>query len=488
MENPTVLKILNRFFKFAAPTFLLLTFSFEVTTTGKVSILWRDSTMLAVVLTGMAAVMTVGWIVTSRRLRHLSPPEDTFSFVSEGKQHEAVSAPYNIFDSRMEPATRRRMALAVFLTFSIIGPISILMRSALFPIHFTAVLLLTLSSGFIAASFILFGHRKILLVLAFVSCMLVNMYVDTLTQMLVHVPPLRNSTLVADNVVLSQQEIKDIKGQRILIGVGVMALLTSGYIMWLVVLNREGNKRVRYQTEVQVAQKIQHTLLPASVVKTPWCEIGGLTVSASDVGGDYFDIISIDENKVAVVIADVAGHGIGAGILSAMTKSALRSQILHDPSPVAVLENLNATLHQVVERKMFVTLAYVLLDWKERQAHIATAGHPPVLHRSKNIVREVRTQSLGLGMQRQCTFSKVVVPCASGDILCLYTDGVTEAANKGGEQFGSERLAELVANSKECSADAMSNKIIQAVSGFVGKKEFNDDAAVVNIMMNSNDA
>ncbi len=381
----------------------------------------------------------------------------------------------------MEPSVRRRLALAVFLTFSIIGPITVLMRSALFPIQLTTVLILTISCGCMSASFILFGHKKFWLVVSFILCLSTNIFVAPLTQMIVDVPPMQKPTLNSDRVVLTKQEIKDIRGQRTLIGVGVIVLLTSGYIMLLLVLNKEGDKRVRYQAELQIAQNIQRTLLPSGVFKTSWCEVGGLTLPASDVGGDYFDIITIDDNKLAVVIADVAGHGIGAGILSAMTKSALRSQILHDPSPVAVLHNLNATLHQVAERKMFVTCAYVLLDWNEKNARIATAGHPPVIHKSNGTLQEVRTQSLGLGMQRQGMFSEVVVRIAAGDSLCLYTDGVTEAANQTNEQFGIERLMNLISTNGALSTDALSTNALREVKAFANKSELKDDATIMLI-------
>ncbi len=484
MNTPSLLKILNRFFKIAAPTFLLLTFSFEVSSTGEVSILWRDATLLALTFTVIAAGMTLGWVYTSRRLRLLTRHEEGFSFTTSRKEREQATAPYNIFDKRMEPSVRRRMALAVFLTFSIIGPITVLMRSALFPIQLTAVLILTISSGCMSASFILFGHKKFWLVVSFMLCLSANIFVDPLTQMIVDVPPLQNPTLNSDRVVLTKQEIKDVRAQRTLIGVGVIVLLTSGYIMWLLVLNKEGAKRVRYQAEIQIAQNIQRTLLPSGVFKASWCQAAGLTVPATDVGGDYFDFITISDEQVAVVIADVAGHGIGAGILSAMIKSALRSQILHDPAPVAVLHNLNATLRQVAERKMFVTCAYVLLDWNEKNARIATAGHPPVIHRSNGTLQEVRTQSLGLGMQRQGMFSEVVVRIAAGDSLCMYTDGVTEAANQSSEQFGIERLMNLVSSNGALAADAFATETIQTVKEFAGKKEFKDDATIVSVILN----
>lgn len=480
MKNLNVLRILNRFFKIAALLFLLLTFSFQVDSAGVLSILWRDQLPLALTFTGLAACMALGWVVTSRRLKSAAQTDDTSSLAQTRKR---VTAPYNIFGV-MEPSVRRRMAIAVFLTSATIGPLSFLMGSSLSLSHPLPLFIRTISCGGIGASFILFGHKKFWLVFFFLFFQFTNMTAYTIADMFVSMPTVHLKTS-GDDILLTKNQIADIQAQRVLVGFGGILLLAAGYVMWLVVLNKEGSKRIRYQTEVQIAQTIQQRLLPSEVFRNRWCEASGLTVPATDVGGDYFDFITIDENRVAVVIADVAGHGIGAGILSAMTKSALHSQILHDPSPVAVLQNVNATLHQVAERKMFVTLAYALLDWNEKRARIATAGHPPVLHTGNGTMQEVRTQSLGLGMQRNGKFDEVVVPIAVGDSLCLYTDGVTETANEANEQFGIERLMKFVSTNGTLSADALAQNVLKEVKAFAKTNELKDDATIVCIRLNT---
>ncbi|HEV8537813.1 MAG TPA: SpoIIE family protein phosphatase, partial [Bacteroidota bacterium] len=138
-------------------------------------------------------------------------------------------------------------------------------------------------------------------------------------------------------------------------------------------------------TEINIARKIQQSLIPCTTFENSWCRVAGMTASATEVGGDYFDIVALSDHRLVVAVADVAGHGVGSGILSAMTKSALRSQHMHVASPAMVLENLNRTIYQVSERNMFVTLAYLLLDADARTAAYATAGHLPLLFRTDDV-------------------------------------------------------------------------------------------------------
>jgi sigma-B regulation protein RsbU (phosphoserine phosphatase) len=217
-----------------------------------------------------------------------------------------------------------------------------------------------------------------------------------------------------------------------------------------------------------------------------WCAAAGRTVPATEVGGDYFDVVELPDGKLVVAIADVTGHGVGAGILSAMTKSALRSELGHDAAPHTVLENLNRTLYQVSQRGMFVTMAYLLLDRQAGIARIATAGHPPVMFcRHDGTIRAVRTTNPGLGMRPQGFFIEAEVGFAPGDRFLLYTDGVTEATNRTGEQFGDGRLGDLVAAGQPVPADQWCAVMLESVLEFRGSKNLSDDATVVAVGITS---
>jgi hypothetical protein len=441
---------------------------FTLNSNGVLWVMWRDNTPLAATLAFIGLLMGAGWWVTARRQREAKPIS----------RYEESSQVYNIFKP-IDPSVRRRLALAVFLIFATIGPLSMLMESPLHPVHPLRVLIVTLSSGGMSASIVLFGNRLLLLVAAFLVCLAANMFSDTLVRNLTGaVPPVATE----GSTTLSIEQQSDLRSQRAVIGMVGVGLIASGYTMFLVVLNREGNKRVRLQAEVAIAQRIQKSLLPDALVSTSWCVAAGRTVPATEVGGDYFDMIELPDGRLVVAIADVTGHGVGAGILSAMTKSALRSQLIHDASPQNVLENLNRTLYQVSQRNMFVTMGYLVLDRQAGVARIATAGHLPIMFRRRDGTMEsVRTLNPGLGMRAEGSFSDEEVRLSPGDRFLLYTDGVTEATNGRGEQFGDGRLGDFLAADQPGSVDELCAAVLESVLRFRGSKNLSDDATVVAV-------
>ena len=224
------------------------------------------------------------------------------------------------------------------------------------------------------------------------------------------------------------------------------------------------------------------SLIPSAGISAGGALAAGVTVPASEVGGDYFDFLELPDRRLAVFAADVAGHGVGAGILGAMTKSAFRAHLVHDPSPAPMLRFLNTTLVQLVEKNMFITAAYLLLDAGHGSARIATAGHPALLHLSGDgAITDVRTPSLALGMNRNAAFTEVTVPCMPGDVFLLYTDGLVEAVAGGGEQFGEERLKSMLAERRRLAPPELCEALIHGAATFRGNGPVTDDVTVVAV-------
>ena len=372
------------------------------------------------------------------------------------------------------------MALAVFLIFATFGPASSLANSVLAPPSWTLAWVLAFLSGGMAGCIVLANGRPWLLVPIIIVFMIGLSYPERIAGAISgHDERIVKS--IDNSVQLTPEEFQAIRARRLILYVITTDLIALGWIVFVFVLNTEGKKRGRLEAEMNIARKIQQSLLPQSMLNTPWCRVSGLTVPASEVGGDYFDAIKLSDNMVAVVIADVSGHGVGAGIISAMTKSALNSQLQHDASPGAILANLNETLVKVTDEKTFVTCAYVLLNRVTREIHIATAGHPPVLYKKSNgaTLVEHRTPNVGLGMKSGIEFEEETAPMSAGDLVVLYTDGIIEARRKDEEQFGSNRLQEAVM--KYSGAADVCSKIIQTAQSFSGAKDFTDDATVVSI-------
>jgi sigma-B regulation protein RsbU (phosphoserine phosphatase) len=193
------------------------------------------------------------------------------------------------------------------------------------------------------------------------------------------------------------------------------------------------------------------------------------------VGGDYYDYFLIDDARIAVVIADVSGHGVGAGIIAAMTKSALYLQVTKDPSPLQMMNSINDALTQITNKRTFVTCAYLLLDRRTMKLSYATAGHPPLLMKSAGQIRELATKNLALGVRRDISFTQDEVSISPGDSFLLYTDGISDATNRDGKVFGTRGVASVF---RTTEFGAMLDQMIRVPLQFSGG-EAKDDATVV---------
>jgi len=381
----------------------------------------------------------------------------------------------------MEQKDLRRLALAVFFLFGTIGPLTMLMNSSVLPGSWFMLIYLTVLSGALSACIILFIRKPVLFIasmIVIVGAMTAEYQVEQFFFGRVE----ESRILTANHLfTFTQQEIDRIDVRRPLFGVIAIFLLSAGYTLFLRVVGEETKKRARLETEVAVARRIQQSLQPSTGFKTDWCEAAGITVPATEVGGDYFDMIKISNDEAVIVIADVSGHGVGAGILSAMTKSALHTELHHTTVPAELMFNLNNAVYQVTDKKMFVSFAYLLLDKRTMTAHVATAGHPPIflIQKSDGAIIEIRTPNLALAVQVSTQYTERAVHVNHGDVLILYTDGITEAMNDKGEQFGADRLKELISNTERGSSEALSNSIMASVRTFTIKKEFADDATIV---------
>jgi phosphoserine phosphatase RsbU/P len=282
--------------------------------------------------------------------------------------------------------------------------------------------------------------------------------------------------------IFSGNDLDEMRMQRVLFGLLAIGLLSTGYALLIKVIVKANKQRTNAEAEISIAQNIQRSLLPATMLNTGWCVIAGSIHTASEVGGDYFDIITLSDDELLIVVADASGHGTGAGILSAMTKSGIIQELIHTSSPDKILEHVNTMMCQVTKKNMFVTCALLLLNKKNQTATIATAGHPPVLHYSlqKKLFEELRPQNLPLGVKKESSFMQTTIRFVAGDRFFIFTDGLIEAANSTQELFGMENLkSTLAAHSIEPEAEC--NAVIAAVKQFTGASDFKDDVTIVSV-------
>ncbi len=262
--------------------------------------------------------------------------------------------------------------------------------------------------------------------------------------------------------------------------------LVIGYAFFLAFIEREGKQAVRIQAEPSMAHSIQQTLVPRLELTAAGYEIFGISVPSDKVGGDVVDVVVLADGSVAAYVADVAGHGLQAGILMGMVKTAARIRLLDQPGPAALFASLNRVMPDVKEAHMYATCAAFLLPacgiGGPRELEYAVAGHPPILRIGDpdDVANYLFDEQLPLGLFLSAEYRSQTVTCRPGDLLVIATDGVLEVENAGGDEFGAVRLESLVRAERQGDLPALAAKILDSVKRF-GKQT--DDQTLLLIRL-----
>ncbi|HEV7239571.1 MAG TPA: PP2C family protein-serine/threonine phosphatase [Thermoanaerobaculia bacterium] len=236
-------------------------------------------------------------------------------------------------------------------------------------------------------------------------------------------------------------------------------------------------EQIRMRDELRYARELQMSMLPECAPNLEWADICSISVPATEVGGDYYDYF-VEDGRIALVCGDVAGHGMAAGLVL----SALRSgfTLLRDSlnDPAAVLRRLHDLVAQTSRRRMLVTVSVVLLG--RTQATIASAGHPPViLRRADGAVQTIDLFAPPLGVRLPVTIPQRTIDVSPGDVFVLHSDGIYETRSAAGEDYGLDRLAEVVREHGAGTAEELRDAILADVSTFRGTPEASDDVTIV---------
>ncbi len=226
--------------------------------------------------------------------------------------------------------------------------------------------------------------------------------------------------------------------------IGILVGIGFGVRFLLFFAGTEGVASVRMQTELSLAHGIQATLVPTVSFQNASFELYGKSIPSTEMGGDLIDVIDSDGGLVAYV-ADISGHGLPAGQLMGMLKTAMRLAVQFRQMPVAALESVDRVLPDLKEREMFATLALLRFDGSS-EAEYALAGHPPILHYrhgSRDTAR-LSMEQLPLGLIPGGSYASKRVIYSPRDLFLMVTDGITEVANARDEEFGLTRLQELL--------------------------------------------
>ena len=235
----------------------------------------------------------------------------------------------------------------------------------------------------------------------------------------------------------------------------------------------------RFQRELNEARELQENLLTTIPPELNGFEIALNWQPAEIVGGDYVSAFNIDDENVALCVADVVGKGMPAALLMANFQAALKSLAAKDLSPAEVSARLNRQLYSNIPLHKFVTAFYGVVNTSTRTITFTNSGHnPPLLMRSNGDCVRLNEGGSVLGGFHETSFDQQSIQLRSGDRLLLFTDGLTEAVNEYGEQFGEENLIQLLRNNKERSAEEL-KEILFCAAGEFCNQTFDDDAALM---------
>jgi serine phosphatase RsbU (regulator of sigma subunit) len=243
---------------------------------------------------------------------------------------------------------------------------------------------------------------------------------------------------------------------------------------------RERVERRRLERELSIARDIQRSFLPAGPPSVPGFDFAGTSISHDQVGGDYYDFINVSDTRLGLAIADVSGKGIPAALLMAGFRMCLLAEIRNEFAIRAVMRKVNQLLHESTERHRFVTAFYGVLDWRNNVVIFCNAGHnPPLLLRADGTSEELSDGGVALGVLEDTRYEERPVALGAGDVLVMYTDGISEAEDDHGEQFGVERIASIVRTHAGHTARELTQDIVAAVLDWAGEKGPGDDLTLI---------
>jgi sigma-B regulation protein RsbU (phosphoserine phosphatase) len=272
------------------------------------------------------------------------------------------------------------------------------------------------------------------------------------------------------------------------VGFGFVVYVIQRYVKQREQLERAvRQQRDQLLRDVELAAEVQRMFLPIHRPSIAGLEIAGMMQPARGVGGDYYDYIPINEHTIQIVVADVAGKGVPAALLMSATAAAVQLEASEKQDMLAVVDRLNSAIHSVSDGRRYVTLLLADIDARSRSLRYVNCGHnPALLYHAKNqdVVRmNSSCPPVGMFGAEACEISRTDL--ADGDTLVLYTDGITEAENPEGEEFGVERLSALIREGDHMlSADGLMNRILESVTDFCRDVGFNDDVTILVVKCN----
>ncbi|MFQ5641466.1 MAG: PP2C family protein-serine/threonine phosphatase, partial [bacterium] len=256
-------------------------------------------------------------------------------------------------------------------------------------------------------------------------------------------------------------------------------------------VNRIAEKE-RFLKELEIARTVQLNFLPREVPKIPHLDIASICRPAMEVGGDYYDFIRNGRDSLGIVLGDVSGKGVSAAFYMTMVKGIVKTLTKSIIAPKKILTEMNAIFYENAPNQVFISMVYGLFDTKNLKLTFARAGHNPIIVHKNSIASPQLLQSNGLaiGLDKGQIFTSTIeeqsVPIEVGDVFVFFTDGITESMDKNGDEFGEERLRQVVSASASHSAQTILDNITEDVKHFCRKTDQHDDFTMVVVKVEEN--
>ncbi len=234
------------------------------------------------------------------------------------------------------------------------------------------------------------------------------------------------------------------------------------------------------QKELQIAAAIQERLQPRAAPAIPRMEFAWHSLSANNIGGDYLDLVASDLGDLCAIIADASGHGINSALLMSSFRSTYRAEAPWLET-AALCQHLNSeVVHEVGSTGMFITAAALRIDRRTLVMSVSSAGHNPLLlyRRATEDIVTIDAHGPPLGFAKDGEFGGQTLQLAAGDVLLLYTDGVTEACNTDYDMFGDERLTEVLRRTQRLAPDQILQAVLTELAAFTGRNRYDDDVSL----------
>lgn len=257
-----------------------------------------------------------------------------------------------------------------------------------------------------------------------------------------------------------------------------MSRALFGGVLLIVVLMLELKDKLLARDELEAGRKIQQALMPQQNPTAEGWNVWLYSRSANEVCGDLVDFLKIDENRSGIFMADVAGKGLNAALLTTKLQATIRA-LAPDYDTNDLITKVNSIFYRENLRNIFASLIYFELYQGKNEIKIVNAGHYPPYHCRGNGIKEYAKGNIALGLMKNAVYNEVIAEAESGDVIIAYSDGVSEARDRTGDFFGNARLSNLLCSISSKPADDIGKEIVKAVDDFIGDVRLHDDMSLI---------